>query len=49
MRLQYDSQDIGGPYNFPKNIFKDANKYGDWPEAIEISGCVPHPSSIPKP
>ncbi|CBY40618.1 unnamed protein product [Oikopleura dioica] len=25
---------------------KSANKYGDWPEAIEISGCLPFPKSI---
>jgi len=25
---------------------KEKNKYGDWPEAIEINGCVPHPGSI---
>lgn len=25
---------------------KESNKYGDWPEAIEISGCITHPGSI---
>jgi len=25
---------------------KEGNKYGDWPEAIEISGCVTHPGQI---
>ena len=27
-------------------LFQESNKYGDWPEAIEISGCITHPGSI---